>query len=493
MNESSSRENFGSRLGFILVSAGCAIGIGNVWKFPYLAGQYGGAAFILIYLVFLLIMGIPVLICEYSIGRRSQRSAAGAFTRLEPKGTRWHHLKWISIVGNYILMMFYTTVCGWMFYYCYKSFRGEFHGKSVKQVGTIFQDMLTMPKTMMFWTVFTCVIGFLVCYFGIQNGLEKVSKIMMLALLLLMLILAIHSVFLDGAGKGIKFYLVPDFAKMKELGIGNVIYNAMSQAFFTLSIGIGSMLIFGSYLKKDRSLPGEAITVTLLDTSVALMSGFIIIPACFAYGIQPDAGPSLIFITIPNLFAKMPGGQLWGALFFIFLSFAAFSTVIAVFENIISMHIDLFNHSRKRSILTAGILLIVLSIPCVLGFNLWSGFQPMGTGSNVMDLEDFIISNNLLPLGSLAFVLFATRKNGMGWNNFLDEANTGNGLKLSSAFYLYIKYGIPCLILIIFFKGYYDAFAKLGTTYLVVAYAIAILFLAFLFWCTNGKPKKERV
>ena len=344
MNESKNvaeREKFGSRIGFILVSAGCAIGIGNVWKFPYLCGQYGGAAFILIYLVFLLILGIPVMVCEFSMGRSSRHSAALAFNILEPAGSRWHHLRWISIIGCYMLMMYYTTVAGWMAYYCFRSFRGDFVEASADFINNDFSEMLGNTPVLAAWTILICVIGFAICFFGIQNGVEKVTKFMMSALLILMVILAVHSVFLKGAGEGIRFYLVPDFKNMAEQGIGNVIFAAMSQAFFTLSIGIGAMLIFGSYIERDRSLTGEACTVTALDTFVALMAGFIIIPACFAFGLKPDAGPSLIFITIPNLFSKMPGGQIWGGMFFLFLTFAALTTVVAVFENIIAFDMDL--------------------------------------------------------------------------------------------------------------------------------------------------------
>ena len=398
------RETFGSRLGFILVSAGCAVGIGNVWKFPYMCGQFGGAAFILIYLVFLLIMGIPVMVCEFGVGRASRHSVAAAYETLEPQGTKWHITKWIGIIGCYFLMMFYTTVGGWMLYYCVRSFSGDFVGADMETVSAGFSDMLGNMPLMTFWTILICIIGFGVCAFGIQKGIEKVSKFMMTALLLIMIVLAIHSVMMKGAGAGIRFYLIPDFRQMAEIGIGNVIFGAMSQAFFTLSIGIGAMLIFGSYMEKDQRLFGEAVNITVLDTVVALMAGFIIIPACFAYGIEPGAGPSLIFITIPNIFAQVAGGRVWGGLFFLFLSFAAFTTLVAVFENIISFDMDLFGWSRKKSTLVSLILIIILSMPCVMGFNVLAGFTPLGEGSTIMDLEDFIVSNNLLPLGSLGYV-----------------------------------------------------------------------------------------
>jgi len=400
------RETFGSRIGFILVSAGCAIGIGNVWKFPYLCGQYGGAAFILIYLVFLLIMGIPVMVCEFAMGRAGRRSAARCFEALEKKGTHWHHLKWISIVGCFMLMMYYTTVTGWMLSYCVRHIRGEFAGDAgaateeiTQHVTDVFSGMLASAGSMTFWTILVCVIGFAVCFLGIRNGVERVTKVMMSALFLVMIVLALHSLFLKGSGEGVRFYLVPDFENMAQKGIGNVVFAAMGQAFFTLSIGIGAMLIFGSYIEKERSLTGEAVTITLLDTAVAVMAGFIVIPACFAYGIEPDAGPSLIFLTIPRIFAQMPGGRVWGALFFVFLSFAALSTVIAVFENIIAIGMDLFGWSRRKSAVINSALTALLSLPCVFGYALWPGFAPLGAGTSVLDLEDFIVSNNLLPLG----------------------------------------------------------------------------------------------
>lgn len=485
------REKFGSRLGFILVSAGCAIGIGNVWKFPYLCGQMGGAAFILIYLVFLLIMGVPVMICEFAIGRGSHFSVAAAFEKLEPEGTRWHISKWIGILGSYLLMMFYTSVGGWMMYYCFRSIRGDFVGNSAEEVGAKFTKMLADAPNMAFWTILICVIGFAICWFGIQNGIEKVSKVMMSVLMVLMIILAVHSVFLKGAGAGIRFYLIPDFRKMAEIGIGNVIFGAMSQALFTLSIGIGAMMIFGSYLERNRSLAGEALSITGLDTFVALMAGFIIIPACFAFGIEPGAGPSLIFITIPNIFSQMPGGQVWGALFFLFLTFAAFTTLVAVFENIISFDMDLFHWSRKKSVIVSAILIIILSMPCVLGFNILSGIQPLGEGSTIMDLEDFIVSNNFLPLGSLGYLLFCTRENGWGWKKFLEEANTGEGIGFPKGLKGYVGYVIPLLIIIIYLKGYYDKFSPLGTTTLVIWMAVAVLLLGFVLYCAGGKKKEK--
>ena len=485
------REKFSSRIGFILVSAGCAIGIGNVWKFPYLCGQYGGAAFILIYFVFLLIMGIPVMTAEFAIGRASGESAARAFEKLAPEGTRWHRLKWISIIGCYMLMMYYTTVCGWMVNYCAKHIRGEFNGLSSDEIGGRFTDMLSDTPGMLFWTILVCAIGFLICFFGIQNGVERVTKYMMAILLVLMVVLAVHSCFLEGADAGIRFYLVPNFAEMRRMGIGNVVFAAMSQAFFTLSIGIGAMLIFGSYIEKERSLAGEAVTITALDTFVALMAGFIIIPACFAYGIEPNAGPKLIFITIPNLFSSMPGGRIWGALFFVFLTFAALSTVVAVFENIIAFDMDGFGWSRKKSTAISAVLVTILSIPCVLGYNVLSGFQPLGAGKAVLDLEDFIVSNNLLPLGSLAFVLFCTRKNGWGWDAFIREADTGRGLRFPKNLRWYCSYILPLIIIVIYLKGYWDMFSPMGLVKTLLWFCFAIALLLFILFCTRSKKSAE--
>ena len=485
------REKFSSRLGFILVSAGCAIGIGNVWKFPYMCGEYGGAAFILIYLLFLLIMGIPAMVCEFSIGRGSKKSVAMAFEQLEPADTSWHLMKYIGIFGCYLLMMFYTMVGGWMMYYCFRSLRGDFSQADPEYVTNAFGSMLTDYPTMIFWTVLICVIGFIVCKFGLQSGIEKVTKVMMIALLVIMVVLAIHSVFLEGAVEGIRFYLVPDFQKIKDAGIGNVVFAALSQSFFTLSIGIGAMLIFGSYLDRTRSLTGEAVNITILDTFVALTAGFIIIPACFAYGIQPDAGPSLIFITLPNIFAQMSGGALWGSLFFLFLTFAAISTIIAVFENLIVFNMELFHWDRKKSVIVCAVLVVILSIPCVLGFNVLSGFQPFGDGSNIMDLEDFIVSNNLLPLGSLGYLLFCTRKNGWGWDNFIAEANAGYGMKFPKSLKGYVSYGIPAIIIVIYLKGYYDKFAGLGTAALAGWMIVAFVLLGFVFYCAVAKKKNK--
>ncbi len=474
------REHLGSRLGFILLSAGCAIGIGNVWKFPYLCGQCGGAAFILIYLVFLVILGIPVMVCEFALGRASGKSAARAFEVLEPSGSSWHRYKWISIIGCYLLMMYYTTVAGWMFAYVFKQATGVFDNVSPQEVQTIFSGMLGNAGEMTFWTVLVCVVGFIVCLFGIKKGIEPVTKVIMTALLMLMIVLAVHSVFLSGANEGIRFYLIPDFERIQQIGVGTVIYNAMSQAFFTLSIGIGAMMIFGSYLQKDRSLTGEACTVTAVDTFVALMAGFIIIPACFAFGVEPDSGPRLIFLTIPNLFSQMPGGRLWGTLFFIFLSFAALSTVVAVFENIIAFYMDGFDWTRKKSVLVSAISVTLLSLPCVFGYNLLSFFQPLGASSTVLDFEDFIVSNNLLPLGSLAFILFCTRNNGWGYASFLAETDQGQGLKFPRHVRGYLTWVLPAIVIGIYLKGYYDLFSPMGKPTLIAWMIFAFILLGFV-------------
>lgn len=386
-------------------------------------------------------------------------------------------------------MMFYTTVAGWMLYYCFRNIRGDFAGAGTKEVEAGFSQMLGNAPVMGLWTFILIAVGFGICWFGIQNGIEKVSKVMMSVLFLIMIVLAVRSVFLEGAGEGVRFYLIPDFQKMQEIGIGNVIFGAMSQAFFTLSIGIGAMMIFGSYLGKERSLTGEALSITILDTFVATMAGFIIIPTCFAYGIEPGSGPSLIFLTIPNIFAQMPGGQLWGALFFLFLTFAAFTTLVAVFENIISFDIDMLGWSRKKSVVVSLILITILSVPCILGFNVLADFQPVGAGSSVMDLEDFIVSNNLLPLGSLGYLLFCTRKNGWGWEKFLAEANAGKGLKFPAWLKGYVSYGIPLIIMIIYLKGYYDKFSVMGTAALVGWMTFAVVLLGFVVYCAAARKK----
>lgn len=474
------RENFGSRLGFILVSAGCAIGLGNVWKFPYICGQYGGAAFILIYLCCLLLLGLPIIICEYALGRGSRRTITKAFDVLQPEGAKWTRLKWAGFAGNYLLMMFYTMVAGWMLYYAYMMITGKFVGADVESVQTIFSNLLAQPVTLFFWALVVILLSLGVCSLGLKNGVEKVTKVMMLLLIGLMVVLGIRSVTLIGAGDGLKFYLVPDFNKMMEQGLGNVVFAAMTHAFFTLSIGMGAMEIFGSYMKKERKLVGEAVSVLCLDTFVALMAGIIIIPACFAYGIEPDAGPSLLFITLPNVFNHMSGGRIWGTCFFIFMSFAALSTVIAVFENILMMLQDGLGWSRGKAVKVNIVAIAVLSLPAILGFNVLSGFQPVGPGTSIMDLEDFLVSYNILPLGSLMCVLFCTRKNGWGWENFRKEANTGNGIDLPDAVRFYMSCVVPAIIIVIYLKGYYDMFAAQGTKALVLWMTFAVVVLVAL-------------
>ena len=456
------REKFASRLGFILVSAGCAVGLGNVWKFPYICGKNGGAAFIVIYLLCLLGLGLPILICEYAIGRGSNKSLGSAFKMLSPEGTRWHHFRWVAYAGNYLLMMFYTMVAGWMLNYFVYGLTGQLSGKNVEQIGVEFNNMLSTPSVMIFWTLVVVVISILVCSLGLQKGVEKISKVMMILLFALMIIMAVNSLLLDGSSEGLKFYLVPDFSKMKEQGIGNVVFAAMSHAFFTLGLGIGSMEIFGSYLSRDCKLTGESINVVILDTVVALTAGIIIIPACFAYGINPGAGPSLLFITLPNVFNQMPGGVIWEVLFFIFMAFAALSTVIAV-----------------------------LSMPAVLGYNVLSGVQPLGAGATIMDLEDFIVSYNILPLGCLLFVLFCTRKNGWGYDNFVAEVNMGKGISFPKWLKGYMVYVLPVIDLVIYFKGYYDMFKPQGTKVVCIWMTVAVILALLVFYIAAGKGKKS--
>ncbi len=452
------REKFSSRLGFILISAGCAIGLGNVWRFPYIVGEYGGAAFVLIYLLFLVVLGLPVVVMEFAVGRASQKSAALSFEVLKPEGTNWPWGKYIAIAGNYLLMMFYTTVAGWMVLYFVKMLMGDFESLGAEQVAAEFGGMLADPVLMLAMMVIVVLLGFAVCGMGLQNGVEKITKVMMVCLLLLMTVLAGHSMMIKGGGVGLEFYLKPDFSKVMEAGLGEVIFAALGQSFFTLSIGIGALAIFGSYIGKEKRLTGEAVSVMCLDTLVAFMAGLIIFPACFAYGIQPDAGPSLIFITLPNVFNHMAGGRIWGGMFFLFMSFAALSTVIAVFQNIVSFATDLTGCTVKKAVVWNVAVMILLSIPCVLGFNMWSSFMPLGEGTNVLDLEDFLVSNNLLPLGSLVYLLFCTARYGWGFDNFLKEANAGTGLKFPRWAKMYVSYVLPALILLIFFQGYWAKF-----------------------------------
>ena len=452
------REKFASRLGFILVSAGCAIGLGNVWRFPYIVGRYGGAAFVLIYLAFLLLLGLPIVVMEFAVGRASQKSAAKSYEVLEPKGTKWHLNKYIAFAGNYLLMMFYTTVTGWMLIYFAKMVMGDFAGLDAAGVADAFNGVLANPGLMMFTTVLVIVAGFAICSAGLQNGVERITKYMMLCLFLLLLVLAVHSITLDGAAAGLEFYLKPDFNKLKEAGVGEAVFAALGQSFFTLSIGIGALAIFGSYIGKERKLTGEAISVLCLDTFVAFTSGLIIFPACFSYGIEAGTGPSLIFVTLPNVFNHMAGGRIWGALFFVFMFFAAMSTVIAVFQNIVSFATDMTGCSVKKAVVINTIAIIVLSIPCVLGFNVWSGFAPLGAGTTVQDLEDFIVSNNLLPIGSLIYLLFCTSRYGWGFDNFMKEANEGKGISFPRWARVYVTYILPLVIIGLFLEGYWSKF-----------------------------------
>ena len=452
------REQLKSRLGFLLISAGCAIGIGNVWKFPYMTGQGGGGMFVLFYILFLLVLGIPIMTMEFAVGRASRKSPVQAYYQLEKPGTKWHIHGYVALIGNYLLMMFYTTVAGWMLYYFYLTATGRFTGLDAQAISGVFDDMKQNPVVMVTCMVIVVVVGVFICSIGVQNGLEKVSKAMMTSLLIIMLVLAVNSFFMDGAKEGLSFFLIPDFGRMSSVGIGKTIVYAMNQAFFTLSVGIGSMAIFGSYIEKDHSLLSESINIAALDTFVAITSGLIIFPACFTFGVDQTQGPSLIFITLPNIFNHIPLGRLWGSLFFVFMSFAAFSTVLAVFENIICCDMELKNWSRKKSCLFNLVAITVLSLPCALGYSVlkWKGFEVFG--GTVLDFEDFIVSNILLPLGSLVYLLFCTRNKGWGWDNYIAEANTGKGLKLRSSMRFYITYILPLIILFIFGFGIYDKF-----------------------------------
>ena len=448
------REKFSSRLGFILISAGCAIGLGNVWRFPYITGQYGGGLFVLIYLFFLIAMGLPVVVMEFAMGRASQKSVGKSYEALEPKGTKWHWHKYFAIAGNYLLMMFYTTVAGWMLAYFYKMVKGDFVGANATRIGEIFGDLTTNRNEMIIWMLAVSVIGLIVCSLGLEKGVEKITKPMMLCLFGIMMVLVVRSLTLDNAMAGLEFYLKPDFSKIKEAGIGEVIFAAMGQSFFTLSIGIGSLSIFGSYIGKERSLTGEAVSVMALDTAVAIMSGLVIFPACFAFGINPGEGPGLVFVTLPNVFNEMAGSRLWGSLFFLFMTFAALSTVIAVFQNIIACTREIFGWTQRKATVINGILLIALALPCVLGMTDWSGFQL--AGKSIMDLEDFAVSNNLLPLGSVVYLLFCTTRYGWGWDGFVKEANTGTGMKFptSKAYRFYLTFILPVVILYITIQAY---------------------------------------
>ena len=449
------REKFSSRLGFILISAGCAIGLGNVWRFPYLVGQNGGAAFILIYLFFLVMLGIPIMTSEFAVGRGSRLSVASSFKALEPPGKKWHLYSYLGMAGNYLLMMFYTVISGWIFAYIVKMLKGDFAGLDAAGVESQFNGLVADPWVQILCLVIVVMLGFGICSLGLKNGVEKITKVMMVLLIVLMVVLAIHSVTLKGAGEGLHYYLVPDFSKIAERGVATVLFDAMGQAFFTLSIGMGSMAIFGSYMGKEKRILGETINITVLDTFVAVVAGLIILPACSASGVPMDAGPSLIFVTLPNIFNTMPLGQLWGGLFFVFMLFAALSTLVAVFENILSFGMDLWGWSRKKACLINLIAILVLSLPALLGSNVWSGVQILGM--SITDFEDFLVSNNILPIGSIVYVLFCVSKRGWGWKNFLQEANTGEGMKFPNI-RIYMKYVIPIVVLYIFIQGYIGKF-----------------------------------
>ena len=447
------RESFKSRLGFLLVSAGCAIGIGNVWRFPYVTGQNGGGIFVLFYLIFLVIMGLPVLTMELAVGRASRKSAVLGYKALEKKGSKWHIHGWVAIFGCCMLMMYYTTVSGWMVTYFFKFLTGSFKsGMTTEDTAQAFSNLLGDPKQMAFWMILTVVVGFLVCSRGLQNGLEKISKFMMTALLLLIVVLAVHSLTLSNAAEGVKFYLVPNTEAVAAVGLKNVITAAMNQAFFTLSLGVAAMEIFGSYMGKDHTLAGEGVRICALDTFVAIMAGLIIFPACFSYNVEVNAGPSLIFITLPNVFINMSGGRIWGSLFFLFMTFASFSTVIAVFENIMSFCMDMFGWSRNKAALINCIVILIASLPCVLGYNVWSNLHLIG-GRDVLDSEDFIVSNLLLPIGSLIYLLFCVTKWGWGFEKYCEEANTGDGIKISKKLRPYFQFILPILIVFILIPG----------------------------------------
>lgn len=440
-------------MGFILLSAGCAIGIGNVWRFPYITGLYGGSAFVLFYLFFLFTMGIPVMTMEFAVGRASRRSIIKSFTKLERPGAKWHLHGYLGMAGNYLLMMFYTTVAGWMLYYFYQMLTGKFQGKTTLQVEEMFQSMLASPGILGGSMLIIVIAGIFICSMGLQKGVERITKVLMTLLLAIIVILAIHSCTLKGGMEGLKFYLIPDLQRMKEAGGWEIVTAAMNQAFFTLSLGIGAMGIFGSYIDKTHSLLGESVNIAILDTFVAFVSGLIIFPSCFAFDISPAQGPGLIFLTLPNVFNGMAGGRIWGTLFFIFMTFAAFSTILAVFENIISCGMDLFQWSRKKSCLMNLAAITFLSLPCVFGYNLWSAIQPLGDGSTILDLEDFLVSNLILPIGSLCYLLFCVTRLGWGFENYQKEANTGNGLKIPGWIRIYVTCFLPLMILFLIIKG----------------------------------------
>ncbi|MGN0606668.1 MAG: sodium-dependent transporter [Oscillospiraceae bacterium] len=485
------REKFGSRLGFILVSAGCAIGLGNVWKFPYICAKYGGGAFIVIYLIFLAILGYPILIAEFAVGRGSSKSLVKAYDTLGSEKSRFHRSKFFSLSGNYLLMMFYTMICGWMMNYAVKMMTGKLDGLDSDGISLAFQNMLSNTGEMIIFTILAIVIAFGICALGLNNGVEKVTKVIMILLLILLVVMAGHSLTLENAAEGIKYYLVPDINNLTKYGLGRTIFEAMSHAFFTLSVGIGSMEIFGSYLNNDRKLTNEAFSITLIDTFIALTAGFIIIPACISFNVPLDSGPSLLFISLPNVFNNMNGGRIWGSCFFIFMTFAALSTVIAVFENILAMCMEQWNISRKKAVMINIPLMTVLSMPAVLGFNVLSGINPLGDGTNFLDLEDFLVSNNILPLGSMVVILFCTHKHGWGWDNFTAEVNKGKGHSLGNWARPYMTWVLPVIVAVVYLKGYYDFFAGKGTATMIVWMIISVILLGVMIYFALPKKTKE--
>lgn len=453
------REKLSSRLGFIFLSAGCAIGLGNIWRFPYIVGKYGGGAFVLLYIFFLVLLGLPIIVMEFSVGRSSRQSVAKSFQVLEKPHQKWHWFSYIAMLGNYLLVMFYTTIAGWMLAYFFKMANGDFLGLSASEVSQVFADLQANPVQNIFWMIIIVSIGCFVCVLGLQKGVEKITKVMMSALLAVMILLVVKSLTLPNAVEGVSFYLIPDFDKIMQEGIFNAVFAAMGQAFFTLSIGMGGMAIFGSYIDKKRSLMGESLNIMILDTFVAIMAGLIIFPACFAYNVDAGSGPGLVFVTLPNIFNAMSGGQIWGSLFFIFMNFAALSTIIAVFENIVSFGIDLFHMKRRTSVVINLFVIILGSLPTAIGFSILSGFQPFGEGSAVLDLLDFLVSNVIMPLGSLVFLCFCTRNIGWGWKNFITEANAGAGIAFPSKMRLYVSYLLPLIVLFIFIFGLIEKFS----------------------------------
>ena len=458
MSNNNARDKFSSRLGFILLSAGCAIGLGNVWRFPWVTGQYGGALFVLIYLVFVVILGLPVMSMEFAVGRASQKSVARSFHVMERPGQKWHTFSWPAMAANYILMMFYTTICGWILAYTFKMANGDFVGKSPNEVAAIFGKFISNPLACVGWMLGITVLGFVIVGGGLQKVVERVINPMMVALFVILLVLMIRALTLPGAGAGVLFYMKPNVDAFREHGFFRIMYEAMAHAAFTLSLGIGSMAIFGSYIDKDKRLMGESITVATLDTVSALMAGFVIFPACFAFGVDPAVGPELIFVTLPPIFDTMPLGRLWGVLFFLLMTFAGLATIIAVFENIMSFAVDIKGWSRRKSCIVNCIALSILALPCTLGFNVLSGFQPLGGETSILDLEDFIISNNILPIGIVVYILYCVTKKGWGWPNFLKEVNAGTGIKFPEAGKFFYVWILPLMILVIFIMGYKDKF-----------------------------------